>query len=224
MADLRQRIWSREVFLNAPSESFCLRMPIQNRDPKRRFELFIEGTGECGMTITAVEVYAIAAIVASPKRSSSPGIKEQFIRRLDLEHERIVQYINVKEGVGLIAGTGDTAHLHYICRLGSCDGDVYDENTTGSVGFPLVIGTSNKDIKGLSEGIMGMRVGGERIVFIPKHIACWKKGGDSKSVKGVNIFVGNSAESSLFRFAKVGGGGYGPPNTMLNTEQPSQAL
>ena len=63
---------------------------------------------------------------------------------------------------------GSLVLIHYTGTLE--DGSVFDSTAKHGRAFQFVVG-SQKIIKGMSLGILGMRVGGKRKIFIPSELA-----------------------------------------------------
>lgn len=68
-------------------------------------------------------------------------------------------------GTGAVAKDGDTVSVQYIGKL--IDGKVFDSTSAhGGKPFSFVLG-SGQVIKGWDEGLVGMKVGGTRLLIIP---------------------------------------------------------
>jgi len=74
---------------------------------------------------------------------------------------------DTRVGTGTIAKVGDTVSVHYTGMLQ--DGTQFDSSYTRGVPYTFVLGTG-KVIKGWDEGILGMKVGGQRVVVIPSDL------------------------------------------------------
>ena len=70
-------------------------------------------------------------------------------------------------GVGDIAGAGNRVVVHYTGKF--TEGKVFDSSVTRGEPFQFVLG-AGQVIKGWDEGIVGMRVGGKRILTIPPSL------------------------------------------------------
>ena len=84
-----------------------------------------------------------------------------------------LKYTDTKEGTGEKAQAGDTVVVHYTGRLK--DGKKFDSSVDRGQPFELTIGKS-RVIKGWTEGLQGMRVGGKRTLIIPPDLAYGKEG------------------------------------------------
>lgn len=67
-------------------------------------------------------------------------------------------------GTGAIAATGNRVVVHYTGKF--IDGKVFDSSVERGEPFQFVLG-AGQVIKGWDEGIVGMRVGGKRILSVP---------------------------------------------------------
>ena len=76
-------------------------------------------------------------------------------------------------GRGALAEPGDDVVMHYVGKL--LDGTQFDSSRSrrDPLGFSLGAGDL---IKGLEEGVQGMRVGGVRKITIPAHLAYGESG------------------------------------------------
>lgn len=77
-----------------------------------------------------------------------------------------LQYKVLREGEGASPGPQDMVVVHYEGR--TIDGDVFDSsyNRGKPARFPL-----NKVISGWTEGLMDMKAGGERMLYLPADLA-----------------------------------------------------
>ncbi|KAI0633471.1 hypothetical protein C8Q77DRAFT_1115145 [Trametes polyzona] len=82
-----------------------------------------------------------------------------------------VKVVDHKVGTGPQAKAGDMVSMRYIGKLES--GKVFDQNTKGKP-FKFRLG-KGEVIKGWDVGIVGMQVGGERLLTIPAPMAYGKK-------------------------------------------------
>jgi FKBP-type peptidyl-prolyl cis-trans isomerase len=96
----------------------------------------------------------------------------------DDKNEKVVttnsglKYIDLKEGSGERAREGDSVEVHYTGWLK--DGSKFD-SSAGKDPLPVTIGKT-KVIKGWTEGLQGMRVGGKRKLIIPPELGYGKRG------------------------------------------------
>ncbi len=86
-----------------------------------------------------------------------------------------VSIIDRKVGDGDVAEKGKTVKVHYTGML--MNGKVFDSSRTRLVPAPFEFEVgSGMAIPGYSLGVEGMRVGGQRLIHIPSHLAYGSKG------------------------------------------------
>ncbi|MEN9920938.1 MAG: hypothetical protein RL538_831 [Candidatus Parcubacteria bacterium] len=83
----------------------------------------------------------------------------------------VIEDIKVGEGVEVKAG--DTVSVHYVGTLQ--DGTEFDSSKKRGQPFEFTVG-GGQVIKGWEEGLVGMKVGGQRILVIPPEKAYGEKG------------------------------------------------
>ncbi len=79
-----------------------------------------------------------------------------------------LQITDIEVGDGKAVVKGALITTHYTGRLQ--DGTVFDSSHERGKPFQCVIGTG-RVIKGWDMGLMGMKVGGRRKLFVPAHLA-----------------------------------------------------
>ena len=79
-----------------------------------------------------------------------------------------LQIVDIQLGDGKEAVKGALITTQYRGCLG--DGTCFDSSWERGKPFQCVIGTG-RVIKGWDQGLMGMRVGGKRKLFVPAHLA-----------------------------------------------------
>ncbi len=79
-----------------------------------------------------------------------------------------LQIEDIVHGDGKAVVKGALITTHYRGQLE--DGTTFDSSHERGKPFQCVIGTG-RVIKGWDQGLMGMRVGGKRKLFVPSHIA-----------------------------------------------------
>ncbi len=92
-------------------------------------------------------------------------------------------------GTGAEVKAGDTVSVHYIGTLQ--DGYEFDNSNKRGEPFEFVVG-AGRVIKGWDEGLLGMKVGGQRILVIPPEMAYGKDGigpipGNATLVFAINL-------------------------------------
>ena len=83
-----------------------------------------------------------------------------------MNDELQVEELLVGEGKAVVKGALITAHYSGFLE----DGSKFDSSHDRGKPFQCVIGTG-RVIKGWDQGLMGMRVGGRRRLFVPAHLA-----------------------------------------------------
>ena len=79
-----------------------------------------------------------------------------------------LQITEVTVGTGATAASGDTVTVNYIGAF--LDGRVFDSSISRGVPYTFQLG-ANQVIKGFDQGVVGMKVGGRRVVVIPSDLA-----------------------------------------------------
>jgi FKBP-type peptidyl-prolyl cis-trans isomerase len=76
-------------------------------------------------------------------------------------------------GTGPTAANGSVVTVHYVGRL--TNGTIFDNSRTRGTPYTFQIG-ANQVIPGFEQGIIGMRVGGQRRITIPPNLAYGSQG------------------------------------------------
>jgi FKBP-type peptidyl-prolyl cis-trans isomerase FkpA len=92
---------------------------------------------------------------------------------------------DLKPGTGEEATPGRTVIVHYSGWLP--DGTLFDTSRYNGRAFSFVLGAGNV-IKGWDEGLVGMKVGGQRRLVIPSNMGYGKAGNGSIPPDSVLIF------------------------------------
>lgn len=97
----------------------------------------------------------------------------------DKKEEKVIttksglKYVELKEGTGDAAKSGDTVSVHYTGWLK--DGTKFDSSLDRKQPFDFPLG-KGRVIKGWDEGVAGMKPGGKRKLIIPAELAYGKRG------------------------------------------------
>jgi len=156
-----------------------------------RFELI--GAGVC-IALMALAIYLVqlqtafddmsslqpAAVVESRvvvmsqtgggQQAQADALREASDSRGNL-NRMVVDDITI--GTGPVVQTGDTVRVHYAGRLQ--DGTEFDNSKKRGAPIEFTIG-EGRVIPGWEEGLIGMQVGGERILVIPPEKAYGERG------------------------------------------------
>ena len=84
-----------------------------------------------------------------------------------------LQYIELEEGTGATPQTGQTVEVHYTGTL--TDGTKFDSSRDRNTPFKFKIGVGQV-IKGWDEGVITMKVGGQRKLIIPPELGYGARG------------------------------------------------
>jgi hypothetical protein len=93
---------------------------------------------------------------------------------------------DVVVGTGDVVQAGDTVTVHYIGTLQN--GQEFDNSNKRGEAFTFTLG-EGKVIKGWEQGLVGMQVGGKRILVIPSDLAYGDKGYGPIPAKATLIFA-----------------------------------
>lgn len=80
---------------------------------------------------------------------------------------------DIRVGTGVAVKEGDTISVNYIGTLQN--GQEFDNTYKKGEAFTFTVG-DNKVLQGWEEGVLGMQVGGQRILIIPSSMAYGSKG------------------------------------------------
>ncbi|KAF9033642.1 hypothetical protein BJ165DRAFT_1410364 [Panaeolus papilionaceus] len=149
-------------------------------------------------------------------RSSAPDLKARIkalVRRMDVGRAwALVAVTDTVIGSGPVVQHGDQVTLRYIVHVQAIDGVICEQNTKGKkviqlsplvliqpltcrkavfrVGDPTVI-------KGFSQGLLGMCVGGCRVIYVPSHLGYGRsKSRPIKAPKNCDLYIGKSRSPS----------------------------
>jgi FKBP-type peptidyl-prolyl cis-trans isomerase len=113
--------------------------------------------------------FGILVLLSEPSGTTQDEQSDAFPNTAEGEYvttDSGLKYRDVKEGDGKEAKTGDAVVVHYTGWLK--DGKKFDSSRDRKKRFSFTIGRGV--IKGWSEGVAGMKVGGKRILVIPPDL------------------------------------------------------
>ena len=117
-------------------------------------------------TVGDAKVNNVATVVAT---ADADSVKDALIDSVALNGELKKLVIDdVKIGKGTAIEEGSTVTVHYIGTLK--DGTQFDNSYVRGEPFTFTLG-EGKVIRGWEDGLIGMKVGGERILVIPPDLA-----------------------------------------------------
>lgn len=109
----------------------------------------------------------VATVVAVG--SDEAELENKLTESVNMEGQLEKLVVNdVSYGTGVAVKSGDTVTVHYKGTL--TDGQVFDDSRVRGEPFSFTVG-DGMVIKGWEEGLVGMQVGGERILVIPPTMA-----------------------------------------------------
>jgi FKBP-type peptidyl-prolyl cis-trans isomerase len=118
--------------------------------------------------ITSPQSAAVAnsdVVVVSDSESSRSAQRDALLAATNSAGKLTRMVIDdIKIGTGAEVQTGDTVAVHYAGRLQ--DVTEFDNSRSRGAAFEFMVG-GGQVIKGWEEGLVGMKVGGERILVIP---------------------------------------------------------
>lgn len=105
------------------------------------------------------------------KENSSLG--EQETLNNNLNEMKNVEIEILKEGTGEVSKVGDTLSVHYVGTFE--DGEKFDSSVDRGEPFEFVLG-ANRVIQGWEQGMLGMKVGEKRKLFVPYELGYGEEG------------------------------------------------
>jgi FKBP-type peptidyl-prolyl cis-trans isomerase len=132
--------------------------------------LFLLRTNDLGTILSSVNTDSQLAAIATPQEGSDTADLEQQLRGAINNKGEITKMVidDVVAGVGNEVKAGDTVSVHYIGTLQN--GQQFDNSHTRGEAFTFTVG-EGMVIKGWDEGLLGMKVGGQRLLVIPPDMA-----------------------------------------------------
>jgi hypothetical protein len=136
------------------------------------------GASAAGSTSDAAAAPAVASTAVSV---DSPGAPITFAPALGVDLAKMTKtpsglaYRDVRVGSGAAAAAGQTVSVHYTGWLPN--GSKFDSSRDRNQPFDFPLG-GGQVIRGWDEGVVGMRVGGRRLLVIPPGLAYGPSGSD----------------------------------------------
>lgn len=128
-------------------------------------------SGPAGQTIKA---NVFDAIVVEQNENINSARKDAYLKAADNQGNIKRMVIDdVKVGTGVEVQPGDTVAVHYVGTLQ--DGHEFDNSRKRGNTFSFKVG-AGQVIAGWEEGVVGMKVGGQRILVIPPEKAYGQSG------------------------------------------------
>jgi FKBP-type peptidyl-prolyl cis-trans isomerase FkpA len=148
-----------------------------------RFDYVCPTPGRIGSRHILCVLMAIVGLVILPStgaaQTPAPAPPAQGLSKLDAMPKDL-QKIDVKQGSGKEASEGKPVIVHYTGWLYDASkpdrkGTKFDSSRDRQVPFGFFLG-SGKVIKGWDEGVVGMKVGGQRTLVIPPSLGYGERG------------------------------------------------
>ena len=115
-----------------------------------------------------------AGIIVANSDDVNKARAEAFIEAVDLKGNLTSMVIDdIKIGTGDEVKSGDTVSVHYVGTLQ--DGQEFDNSRKRGQTFEFKVG-QGQVIKGWDEGVLGMKIGGQRILVIPPDMGYGETG------------------------------------------------
>ncbi|MFW6210045.1 MAG: FKBP-type peptidyl-prolyl cis-trans isomerase [Patescibacteria group bacterium] len=132
------------------------------------------GTQGNTQTATAREATESGVVVVedsdNPTRSTTAALG-QAIRTDGTVRDMVIDDVTI--GTGPTVVEGDTVRVHYVGRLRT--GEEFDNSRKRGEPFSFTVG-QGRVIEGWERGVVGMQVGGERILVIPPRMGYGSQG------------------------------------------------
>jgi FKBP-type peptidyl-prolyl cis-trans isomerase len=128
------------------------------------------GTAEA-QPATAIQAGAVVVSDTDNDRSAQESALLEAVDNQGNLNRMVVD--DIKIGAGVEVKKGDTVSVHYAGRLQ--DGTEFDNSKKRGAPLEFKVG-SGMVIQGWEEGLVGMQVGGERILVIPPEMAYGDQG------------------------------------------------
>ena len=123
--------------------------------------------------VIGILVLAALVFLVLNEQLSKPSVADEIGGPYTLSDKAVTTstgliYEDLTVGVGPALQSGDTASVYYTGYL--TDGTEFDSNVASGTPFDVPVG-QGAVIPGWDEGLVGMQVGGERLLVIPSSLA-----------------------------------------------------
>lgn len=132
-------------------------------------ESILMSTGTVGQSAQVVEAQESPVVIVGNSKDINEARTEAYLQAIDKKGNFNRMVIDdIKIGVGEEVKEGDTVFVHYVGTLQ--DGTEFDNSRKRGEPFEFKVG-EGMVIKGWEEGLIGMKVGGQRVLVIPPELA-----------------------------------------------------
>lgn len=119
--------------------------------------------------LLGVNIFSLFSSVSpTVATATQPAPKSSFSTSRNIPVVKKLSVTDMVVGKGAVAKAGDTISVEYIGKL--TNGKVFDSSVAHGKPFSFVLG-AGRVIKGWDEGLVGMKVGGVRLLTIPASLA-----------------------------------------------------
>lgn len=126
------------------------------------------------LTALAPNAVSSGVVVVGQEGDPTKAQADAFLQAMDDKGNFNHMVIDdIKFGTGAEVTKGDTVSVHYIGTLQS--GTEFDNSYKRGTPFSFTVG-GGQVIKGWEEGLIGMKVGGQRVLVIPPDMAYGERG------------------------------------------------
>ncbi len=133
-----------------------------------RVETTILGLAEQTVqSATVADAVVVDTAVTTGEQARVRALYEASNQRMGTLEKMVIEDIKVGTGAATVE-LGDTIVVHYTGRLQS--GEEFDSSRARGASFSFTIG-EGRVIPGWEQGLLGMKVGGQRILVIPPDLA-----------------------------------------------------
>lgn len=137
-------------------------------------ESFFYGTAQDTQSAQAIQSQNGGVVIVGASENMNQARAEAYAQAADNQGNITRMVVDdVKLGTGEGVKNGDTVAVHYVGKLQN--GQEFDNSKKRGDTFEFKVG-SGMVIKGWDEGVIGMQVGGERILVIPPDMAYGQEG------------------------------------------------
>lgn len=153
-------------------------------------ESILLSSGQVGQVAQTINTEQSGIIVVGESTDETKSRAEAFIDAADQNGNLNRMVIDdIKFGTGEGVKDGDTVSVHYIGRLQN--GQEFDNSNKRGTPFQFTVG-EGQVIEGWDKGLVGMQVGGQRILVIPPSMAYGSQGvgpipGDSTLIFSIDL-------------------------------------